>query len=184
MENVIIKIRNELIRSISGIDSWFDREDALLEHRCGTDSKSVRELLEDVMHVNRHLLQIIDGARINAPKSALVDVPMENYCLQTQLLDDAAIHKRLQLGLVSHQGGKTELSEVRHEIREQLDRCLIHLELLLAGEGIAFKTKLAIGDLGELDVYHSIYFLAVNTKRYLSELDKMLQDFNQTMENA
>lgn len=184
LENIVIKIRNELIRSISGIDAWFDKELQLLQHRSAKQSKSACELLEDVMHANRHLLKLIDSARMNTSKTGLVDIPMEDYCLQTQLLNDAALHEKFVPGEIRSVDRKPALPEIRNEIREQLDRCLIHLELLLAGQAPVFKTKLAVGELKEMDVYHSIYFLAVHTRRYLGELDEMLLDFNQTTESV
>ncbi|MEP6735597.1 MAG: hypothetical protein ABJA70_08775 [Chryseolinea sp.] len=182
LESIVVKIRNELIRSISGIDAWFDKETQLLDHRSTKQSKCARELLEDVMHTNRHLLRLIDSARMNTSTANLVYIAVEDYCLQTQILHDAASHEKFVSGEIRSIDRKPTLSEIRNEIRDQLDRCLIHLELLLAGEAPIFKTKLAIGDLREMDVYHTIYFLAVHTRRYLGELDEILLDFNQTSE--
>ncbi len=183
MENVIIKIRNELIRAISGIDAWFDKEDALLEHKPNIGSKTVREVLQDVMLANRYLLSIIDNGRTNA-SIQVVDIPMDKYSLKSKLLEDAVINSCLDLDKNAISNEASSLPEVRHEIREQLDRCLIHLELLMEGRGVLFKTNLAVGELGNLDIYQSIYFLAIHVRRYLGELDNILKDYNQEMEKA
>ena len=61
--------------------------------------------------------------------------------------------------------GNTPLSEVRSEIREQLNRCLIHLELLKNGEGMLYKISMSVNGMGKLDVYQVIYFLALHIKK-------------------
>jgi hypothetical protein len=184
MENVITKIRNELIRSISGIDAWFDKE-ALLDHREASGTRTVRELLEDVMLANRYLLEIIDNGRTNSKEESLVvDVPMDKYCLTSQALDQAAIDRSVNMTYESRSGLQVSMHEVRYEIREQLDRCLIHLELLMDGGGSLFTTSLSVGELGRLDVYQSIYFLAVHVRLSLGQLDIILRDHDREMENV
>ncbi|HTE30121.1 MAG TPA: hypothetical protein VK666_07090 [Chryseolinea sp.] len=183
MENVITKIRNELIRAVSGIDAWFDKDEALLNHKHAKGEKTCRELLHEVMMSNRYLLQTIDNGRTSASSlKSTIDVPLDEYRLRSQELLDAAINKKVSFDFQSKEC--ENLQEVRAELREQLDRCLIHLELLIAEKGALFTTSLSVGSLGCLDVYQSIYFMAVHVRLYLGQLDAILADYNHETERA
>ena len=68
------------------------------------------------------------------------------------------------------------------EIRDQLNRCLIHLEMLQNGEGLLVKTTMNVNGLGKLDVYQYIYFLALHVRRHLQQLEGIREDYNNTIE--
>jgi hypothetical protein len=175
IEKIISQIRKELIRSISGLDAWFDKEDALFSRTLQGSSKTVRELIEDVVMVNRHLLSIIDKARTDV-KVDLISPPMDDYHLLEREMNLALNENRFSWPNENSSFKHTSLEQVRYEIREQLDRCLIHLELLMEGQASVFLTELSLGSIGRLDVYQSIYFLAVHVRRILSQLDGIVED--------
>lgn len=188
-ENIIVTIRNELIRSISGLDAWFDKEDTLMDHKPTSGDWCVRELLENAMLTNRFLLNFIDQGSDKAIRQSIAgDFSdfIQNYCLENQALTEVGIHNSFDSTIHDHIAptGKASLSEVRREIREQLDRCLIHLELLRNGEGILYKTNMSISGLGKLDVYQNIYFLAHHVKRYVHQLEKIEEDYGNAWEKA
>ena len=182
IEKVILQIRRDLIRSISGLDAWFDKDHTLLELRAADGTKTVRELIEEVAGINRHLLGLIDQARTTAAKEDLSEIPADEYCLMVEEINDALMGRPFEWQLSNQPLTKPSLEEVRYEIREQLDRCLIHLELLMEGEGNPFKTDLSVANIGRLDVYQSIYFLALHVRRFLCELDAILEDHNGEMQ--
>lgn len=173
-----MQIRKELIRSISGLDAWFDKDNSLLELRAAEGSKTVRELIEEVAGINRHLLGLIDLGRTMAGNEDLSGVPAAEYCLMVEEINEALMGKPFEWQLSYQPLTKPSLEDVRYEIREQLDRCLIHLELLMEGEGNPFKTNLSVANIGRLDVYQSIYFLALHVRRFLCELDAILENHN------
>lgn len=179
IEKVISQIRKELIRSISGLDAWFDKDNSLLELRAAEGTKTVRELIEEVAGINRHLLGLIDHGRTTAGSEDLSGVPLEEYCLMVDEINEALMRKQFEWQISDLPSlAKPSLEDVRYEIREQLDRCLIHLELLMEGEGNPFKTNLSVANIGRLDVYHSIYLLALHVRRFLCELDAILENHN------
>lgn len=185
---IIATIRNELIRAISALDSWFDRDDAVMHYRSAAVGCSVRELLEHVMITNRFLLKFVDqgSAKVIVKHDAQeMDILLSNYCLENDTLMENEVYKSFDWGkghAVSD--GTMSLQEVRSEIREQLDRCLIHLELLDNGHGILYKTGLPVAGSEKLDIYQNIFLLARHVKRQLSQLDKILADYDETLENA
>lgn len=188
-ENIIVTIRNELIRAISGLDAWFDREQTVIYYKPSSGGWSVYELLEHVMLTNRFLLILIDKGSAKAMRLAnagdLGD-SLQDYCLESPALVEVGIHKSFVWRRPDHMEplGMTSLPDVRREIREQLNRCLIHLELLKEGEGTLYKTSMSVHGLGKLDVYQYIYFLALHARRHLSQLDDILENYNKEVENA
>jgi len=186
MENVIVTVRNELIRSISGLDAWFDKEDTLMDQKPSSRNWSVRELLEGVMLTNRFLLDFIDkgyAKSIQAHRTEEEEL-LHSYSLESEALLEAVNYKSPELISSNLPSRKTPLPVVRREIREQLDRCLIHLELLHNGEGILYKTGMNIDGLGQLDIYQTIYFLALHVKCHLMELQKLMEDNTESVGNT
>lgn len=178
MKNVIVTVRKELIRSISGLDAWFDKEDALMDMKPSSGNWNVRELLQSVMLSNRFLLNFIDkgyGKAIQGHKSEVEEL-VHSYRLESEALLSAVNHKSHELVKNHLTSLNSPLPSIRREIREQLDRCLIHLELLDNGDGILYKTGMAIDGLGQLDIYQMIYFLALHVKCHLLELQKLMEN--------
>ena len=188
-DTIIVTIRNELIRAISSLDSWFDRDDAVMNHRSSSMGCSVRELLEHVMITNRFLLKFIDQGSEKAMSkrdNREIDNLLKNYCLESDTLSEGDVYRSFDWGnqYTGVSDGTASLDAVRSEIREQLDRCLIHLELLENGEGVLYKTGLPIAGVEKLDIYQNIHLLALHVKRQLSQLQKILADYDETLENA
>ena len=187
IEEIIVTIRNELIRSISALDGWFDKDEPLLEHRPTGGEWNVREVLEHVMLTNRFLLILIDKGSSKALRleySGDYRELLENYSLENAAMLEIGIHKSFDWHRPEHMAptGKLQLDAVRDEIRDQLNRCLIHLELLQNGEGLLFKTTMTVNALGKLDVYQYIYFLALHVRRHLQHLEEIWEDYNNTIE--
>jgi hypothetical protein len=187
IDKIIATIRNELIRSISSLDEWFDKDEPLLDHRPAGGEWNVRELLEHVMLTNRFLLILIDKGSSKALSQQYdgdFSELLENYRLENGAMLEIGIHKSFDWHRPEHMAptGELPLCEVRDEIRDQLNRCLIHLEMLSNGEGLLFKTTMSVNALGKLDVYQYIYFLALHVRRHLQQLEGILNDYNNTIE--
>ena len=73
--------------------------------------------------------------------------------------------------------GEKTLLEVRQQLKEQLQQCLGYLDALKDGEGILYKTKMSVNDLGKIDVYEYIYFLAQHGQRHITEMTKNENEF-------
>jgi len=189
VEKIIATIRNELIRSISGLDGWFDEDDQLMEHKPSSGEWNVRELLEHVMLTNRFLLILIEKGSAKALKQTFsgdMNQLLENYRLENASLLEVGLHKSFEWHRPEHMAptGKIPMCDVREEIREQLNRCLIHLELLKNGEGLLYKTTMTVNAIGKLDVYQYIYFLALHVRRHLQQLESIKEDYDNALENA
>jgi hypothetical protein len=61
---------------------------------------------------------------------------------------------------------------VRARLQEQLAECLVWLDQLGQGAGILYKTTMTVNDLGKIDVYEYLYFLAMHTRRHLMQMEE------------
>ena len=175
IELTISKINRELISAFAMLDSWFDRDETVLSEK-RHEKWSPAQILEHVMLTNHYLLILIEKGSTKAKtlaNDADLSGALQNYQFDTSSLDDIARPSAFQWERPEHMEPKGEkpLHEIRSELREQLYRCLCHLDNLCKGEGVLYRITMSVNGLGKLDVYQYIYFLALHVKRHLSQLE-------------
>ncbi len=187
LEHILINLKRELIRTFAVVDEWFDKEHPLCCYKPSSGGWSINEVLEHVMLTSRYLLIIIEKGTLKALRkrdtlSGPIMVP-ENYTLgDSELLKiaepDAFAWQRPE----HHQpSGERPLCEIRREIRNQLEQCLITLELLANGEGVLHHTMMSVNNLGKLDVYQYVYFLSLHAQRHLRQMKKIEQEYGEVV---
>lgn len=186
LEYILINLKRELIRTLAVVDEWFDREPALLQYRPASGGWTVSEVLEHITLTNHYLLIIIGKGTEKAlrRKQELIEpftIPasytLSNPALLAIAQPDAFSWERPE----HHQPtGQKPVCEVRHTLRDQLYQCLIILELLPQGEGILHHTTMSVNNLGKLDVYQYLYFLALHAQRHIHQLKKIGQEYTAT----
>jgi hypothetical protein len=138
---------------------------------------TIREILEHISLTSHFLLKLIDKGAEKALKNVRqLDLPTElaQYAFDRQKLTEIGRHQSFPWIRPAHMEptGKVPLEEVRNTIREQKHRCLAHLDRMPNGEGILYKTTMTVNDLGKIDVYQYIEFLAQHAKRHLMQMEK------------
>jgi hypothetical protein len=161
MQNVILNLRNELIRSISAIDAWFDADRSLLSQPIN-ESDTVAEYLYKLTLSSRNLL---DAITQESPRNLGGPVDL-------QFPHDTFADRRGTQWIVAAEASRVNLAHTRAELREQLDRCLIYLELLLHRQS-RMKEDLAPKDVENYGGYQGIYLLLIHLKRYLGDLNQV-----------
>ena len=142
-EHIHINLKRELIRTFAVVDEWFDKGHPLRCYKPSSGGWSVDEVLEHVMLTSHFLLIIIEKGTVKALQkydpSANDDFVPSNYSLGNPALHEIADPKAFPWQRPEHHQptGQRSTHEVRREIRNQLDRCLITLDLLPNGEGSA-----------------------------------------------
>lgn len=154
MQNVIQNLRNELIRSISAIDAWFDKDKTLLSQSI-TATETVADYLCNLVVTSRNLLDTITQ---KSHRKGPMDV---------QFPQDS-----LELGSLESGNGYLDLSVVRAELREQLDRCLIYLEWLQHRQSRS-ESEWQEDDVKNYGGYQGLYLLLIHLKRYIGTLNQV-----------
>lgn len=158
----ITTLKRDLIRSFAVFDSWFDKEDDFLDFR-PPDGKSVREIFTRALDTSEALMKLIDTGSDRVRATSIDGAT--NYELNFDLEESNAANV-----LATFFGGGDGLNtykslpEIRSELRDQLDRCLCHLELLSNGEGVLFNTNSEAND--SIDFYQCLQLLSIALKKY------------------
>jgi len=183
LEHTLLNLKLELIRTFAVVDEWFDREHPLRFHHPFPGAWNVNEVLEHIMLTNHYLLVIIDNGRAKAlRKSQELSQPLtipDDYSLGSEAMLQVGDPAAFPWQRPDHHqpAGRIGPYEVRREIRNQLDKCLITLDYLANGEGILHHTTMTVNNLGKLDVYQYLYFLALHAQRHLRQMEKNENDF-------
>ena len=102
-----------------------------------------------------------------------------NYDLDWVKLGQIGEHKSFEWNRPEHMepAGTVNMTDIRNKLHQQLIECLECLKQLQNGEGVLCKTMMTVNDLGKIDVYHYIYFLAQHAKRHLAQMNKIKNEF-------
>ncbi len=183
LEHTLTNLRRELIRTFAVVDEWFDKDHPLRTHKPFSGAWSVNEVLEHVMLTNHYLLIIIDNGRTKGlQKFQNMSQPFvfpADYTLASEAMMQVANPDAFPWQRPDHHQptGRPGLHEIRREIRNQLDKCLITLDFLPNGEGTLHMTTMTVNNLGKLDVYQYIYFLTLHAQRHLKQMEKNEKNF-------
>ena len=177
-------IEQTLQDTFQQVDQWFDAPEEELDFQ-PAQGWSTRQVLEHISLTNHFLLMLIDKAADKARRNVnQLDLQnlLQNPQFQLERLEQVGQHGAFAWMRPEHMepSGNADLAEVRHKIKDQVDRCLLHLHQLLQGEGLLYTTSMSVNGLGRLNVYEYIYFLAMHARRHLTQMQNNLAQFRQS----
>ena len=179
---LINDIEQFLIAVHNSADEWFDKAENLRQFRPQNQGWTIDEILEHIVLTSYFLLVLIekggDKALRNIQNRDLA-AELENYTFHRDRLDEIGIHKSFNWFRPEHMAPKGEksLSEIRTELKEQLQKCQEHLAKMSHGEGVLYKMTMSVNDLGKIDVYEYIYFLGKHIERHIAQMCRNETEF-------
>lgn len=185
IESVITNVRQLLTHTFDVIDTWFDKEETTRAYRPQNGGWTINEILEHIGLTNHFLLILIDKGTTKALQNVHklnLAAELENYTFHQNKLDEVGQHLSFTWIRPEHMEptGTKPLAEVRLWLKAQVQQCLDNLEKLKNGEGVLYKTTMTVNDLGKIDVYEYIYFLAQHGQRHVMQMDKNEVEFLNT----
>jgi len=179
---IINKIRNEISSVFDEVYTWFDVNDNLLNYEPQNGGWNIRKVLEHISLTNHFLLILIKKGTIKATaKSKNTDYAhlLIDYDLDWNKLKAIGEHQSFYWNRPEHMEptGTADLAEIKNKLQQQLIEYLGYLDQLKNGEGILYKTTMSVNDLGKIDVYHYLLFLAQHAKRHLMQMEKIKVEF-------
>ena len=177
VKDAIAHVRDAVIATAAEVNIWFDKPAAMRAYK-PTTGWSIDEVLEHITLTNHYLLLLIEKASIKAKKryEATGKINDEgNYSARLSRIDTVGVHLSFAWIRPGHMEPKGDVKheDVRRTMRAQFSRCLEILDALKDGEGALAKTTMTVNDLGKLDVYEYIYFLAMHAKRHITQMKKI-----------
>ena len=177
IQAVIENIKTSLVETFSAIDTWFDKDENLRGYKPAEGGWSVNEILEHIGLTNHFLLILIDKGTKKALQNAQkldLQAELKGHVFHWDKLTEVGLHKSFTWIRPEHMepAGMKPLEEVRAQLKEQVNLCLDYLDQLKNGEGVLYKTTMTVNDLGKINVYEYIFFLAQHGKRHITQMQK------------
>ncbi|WP_127494962.1 DinB family protein [Paenibacillus glycanilyticus] len=183
IQNTMERINSELNQILGEYEYWFAAPEALQMYQ-PLEGWSIAQILEHVTLTNHFLLILIrkgkNKALMLAAKLNLED-SLNHYQDNLGELDQIAEHKSFKWIRPEHMEPRREmpLDQVRKLLESQVGECLDILQQLSNGEGILHKTMMSVNNLGKIDVYQYIYFLALHAKRHIAQMQRVKTEYEQ-----
>jgi hypothetical protein len=181
-EQTTLVIRETLRVVFDEVDAWFDRPEGLRQFKPSSGGWSVDQVLEHITLTNHFLmLTLRKWVAIALRRASRGDgVPEGESDLQR--LD--VIGQRGSFAWVRpdhmEPTGQPTSGEVRATLRRQLDECLSLLDRMGGGEGSLCLVRMSLNDLGKIDLYQWLYFLAQHARRHLQQMAAAEREFQQS----
>ena len=175
MIKAVETVQFALLTTFQEVNAWFDQDGKVRAYRPQDGGWTIDEILEHIALTNHYLLILIDkGKRKALKRKGEVDLNsmLNDYAFNSEKLVNIGNHQSFWCVRPEHmepQGGK-DSTEVKSTIKEQARQCIEVLQDLSSGEGILYKTTMSVDNLGKLDVYEYIYFLAQHARRHVAQM--------------
>ena len=167
----IATVRRTLLDTFAEIDRWFERAGHLRRYRPRTGGWTIDEVLEHVTLTNHFLMLIlrkwVEIALRRAGRTPITEGESDLRVLEV-------VGRRGSFGWVRpvhmEPTGNVTPEAVRETMQEQCRECLKLLEQLGTGEGALCRVTMTVNDLGKIDLYQWLYFVAMHARRHLRQL--------------
>lgn len=181
---LISEIKDFLDSTFNDIDLWFDKDADLRKYKPKNGGWTIDQILEHIGLTNHFLLILIEkGTNKALSNISQLDLneELKNYVFHKDKLTEVGLHKSFHWIRPEHMEPKAEKSlvEVRQQLKDQVKQCFESLDRLKNGEGVLYKTTMTVNDLGKIDVYEYIYFLAQHGQRHITQMEKNELEFNE-----
>ena len=183
IKDLISDIKNFLITTHAEVDAWFGKPEDVRVYRPQNGGWTIDNILEHIVLTSHFLLIIIRKGKDKALRNVHqldLKTALDNYVFQKDRLDEIGLHKHFLWIRPEHMEPKGAPSEaIREQLKAQLNDCLATLDALQNGEGVLYKTTMSVNDLGKIDVYEYVYFLAQHQKRHVTQMVKNEKEYCQ-----
>jgi hypothetical protein len=169
-ERTIRVVEGALGEVFAELDVWFDRPEGLRRYRPASGGWSVDQVLEHVTLTNHFLmLTLRKYVGIAVRRAERGDVPEgESDLERLEIIGRRGTFGWPRPAHMEPVGRPTE--EVRETLRRQLDDCLNLLHRMSKGEGALCRVTMTVNDLGKIDLYQWVYFIAQHARRHVQQL--------------
>jgi hypothetical protein len=158
---------------------WFEQSPEVLRYKPSDGGWSTAEILEHITLTTHFLLIVARNGCEKAVKRAYTQ-KIENS--ESDLEKLAVIGQKGSFPWIRPEHmeptGKA-MPEVQATMREQERTCGEILQKLAHGEGSLFTVRMSVNQLGRIDLYQWIYFIAQHAKRHVAQMEENLAELKE-----
>jgi hypothetical protein len=170
-------VRESIDNTFREIYPWFDQSSVALGYRPADKGWTIAEILEHITLTSHFLLIVATNGCAKALKRAqnLAIADSESDLTQLTVIGTRGTFPWIRPEHMEPKG--KPLSEVLTTMRSQQEQCVQLLEKLKNGEGSLFKVTMSVNQLGRIDLYQWIYFIAQHAKRHIGQMQDNLDEW-------
>jgi hypothetical protein len=161
------------------VDEWFERPEDLRQYRPGSGGWSIGQVLEHITLTIRFLMLTLRKWVGIAERRVRRGEPIPPR--ESDLTRLAAIGLRGSFGWDCPEHMQPTAvppaDEVRATFHRQLGECLILLERMSDGSGALCQITMRVNDLGKIDLYQWLYFLAQHARRHVQQMEAIEAEY-------
>ncbi|MDQ2793968.1 MAG: DinB family protein [Bacteroidota bacterium] len=182
LTDVIAEINQKLTTAFAQLADWLGAPEPLRRYHPTGGGWTIDEILEHVALTNHFLLILMEKGTVKALKNAHgLDLATELAARQSARarldeISEPGAFKWMRPDHMAPQGLKSG-AEVAATLRQQLRQCQSVLARLPNGEGVLCRTTMSVNDLGKMDVYDFVYFLAKHAERHLAQIAAVVAEY-------
>jgi hypothetical protein len=163
------------------LDAWFARPEASRTYQPQDGGWSINEILEHVSLTSHYLLLIIRQGHKKALGRAARGEPIPDGESDLHRLEPIGHPDAFPWLRPEHMEPtrKITLAEVQAHIQAQYQECQKMLAGLSGGAGALYQVRMSVQDLGKMDMYQWVYFLALHQKRHIAQMEHVDKEWAQ-----
>jgi len=177
--DTVNRVRDVLRDEFALLDEWFDLGESLRDRQPVSGRWSINAVLEHVSLTNHFLMLTLRKWVGIADERVARDDPIPEG--ESDLDRLLVIGERGSFGWERPEHmeptGVPTPAELQARLRQQLDECLILLERMADGRGALCLVTMSVNDLGKIDLYQWLFFLAQHARRHLHQLQAIAAEF-------
>jgi hypothetical protein len=174
-ERTVASVCRALTGTFDEVDRWFDRPEKVRKFKPPAGGWSIDQILEHVTLTNHFLMLVIRRWTLKAVHKAQRGGPIpegESDLARLQVIGERGRFRWVRPEHMEPTGVPSP-GEVRDRMRRQVAECLELLARLGRGEGSLCKVRMSVQDLGKIDLYQWLYFLAQHARRHLQQMQEV-----------
>lgn len=171
-DKTISTVKKALITIFDELDTWFDKPVEVRAFKPSPDEWSIDENLEHITLTSHFLLKVIRKGVVRSIKRAQNQIIPETES-NLEVIEPIGINDSFYWHRPEHMipTGEKPMSELRLLMREQQRECLDLLSQMPNGEGSLYLVRMSVNNLGKIDMYQWLYFLALHAKRHITQIE-------------
>jgi hypothetical protein len=174
---LLAEINADLRATFALVDGWFDQPASLRAYVPTDYGWTIDEVLNHIGLTNHYLLLLIEKGTTKAlanPHGLDLQAAVASYEFPHARLAAIGTLHAFAWARPDHMEPRTyprPLPEVRQQLHDHLAQTLRVLNRLAKGEGVLHQTTMSVNELGKLNVYEYVYFLAQHARRHLTQME-------------
>jgi hypothetical protein len=181
-EETIQVVQQALSEALVELEKWFEQSE---ESRCYHPQDggwSIQAILEHVTLTNHYLLLIIRQGREKALRRAQRGEPIHEGKSDLDRLTPIGHPDAFPWIRPEHMEPiGASLEDIRTRLHAQYQECLSILAALGKGEGSLYQVRMSVQNLGKMDMYQWLYFLALHQKRHIAQIEQVFGEWHRAV---